>query len=148
MLLERGLTLALAESCTGGLISHRLTKVSGSSGFFERGYVVYSNRSKEEMLGVQHQTLLDHGAVSPQTAAEMARGAARNSGADLGLSVTGIAGPTGGSPEKPVGTVHFGLAHGDVLLSEHRRFVGDRLQVKALSAETALDILRRHLLGI
>ena len=148
LLLGRKLTLALAESCTGGLIGHRLTKVSGSSGFFERGYVVYSNQAKEEMLGVKHQTLVDHGAVSPQTAAEMAQGAARNSGTDVGLSVTGIAGPTGGSPEKPVGTVHFGLAHGDTIVSEHRRFIGDRLQVKALSAETALDILRRHLLGI
>lgn len=145
LLAERGLSLALAESCTGGLIGHRLTNVAGSSAYFERGMVVYSNRAKEELLGVSPQTLANHGAVSPETAREMALGARQRAGADLGLAVTGIAGPEGGTPGKPVGTVYFGLAHGDRTETHHRRFRGNRSQVKAQSAETALDLLRRHL---
>jgi len=145
LLAERGLSLALAESCTGGLIGHRLTNVAGSSAYFERGMVVYSNRAKEELLGVSPQTLANHGAVSPETAREMALGARQRAGADLGLAVTGIAGPEGGTPGKPVGTVYFGLAHGERVETHHRRFRGNRSQVKAQSAETALDLLRRHL---
>ncbi|KMY66584.1 hypothetical protein AAU61_15720 [Desulfocarbo indianensis] len=145
LLAERGLSLALAESCTGGLIGHRLTNVAGSSAYFERGMVVYSNLAKEELLGVSPQTLADHGAVSPETAREMALGARSRAGTDLALAVTGIAGPEGGTPEKPVGTVYFGLAHGDEVETHHRRFRGNRSQVKAQSAETALDLLRRHL---
>lgn len=144
-LIKRGLTLALAESITGGLIGHRLTQVSGSSAFFERGLVVYSNRAKQDLLGVKEDTLTRYGAVSPQTAGEMALGACKNAGSDLGLSVTGIAGPTGGSPQKPVGTVYFGLAKGDAVRTGGQRFFGDRGQIKLLAAETALDWLRRYL---
>ncbi len=145
LLSQRGLSLALAESCTGGLIGHRITSVAGSSDYFERGMVVYSNLAKEELLGVRHQTLEAHGAVSPETAREMAMGARERAHTDIGLSVTGIAGPGGGTEEKPVGTVFFGLAHGDHLESHHRRFMGNRRQVKVQSAETALDLLRRYL---
>jgi nicotinamide-nucleotide amidase len=144
-MIAQGLTLALAESCTGGLIGHRLTQGSGSSAFFERGLVVYSNRAKQELLGVRPEVLQAHGAVSSQTAAEMALGAARNSGADLGLAVTGIAGPTGGTPAKPVGTVFFGLAREEKVRTGGYLFHGSRSQIKAQAAETALDWLRRYL---
>lgn len=140
-----GLNLALAESCTGGLIGHRITNVAGSSDYFERGMVVYSNQAKEDLLGVRHQTLEVHGAVSHETAREMALGAREKAHTDIGLSVTGIAGPGGGTEEKPVGTVYFGLAHGDHVESHHRRFIGNRTQIKLQSAETALDLLRRYL---
>lgn len=145
LLAAGGLSLALAESCTGGLIGHRLTQVAGASDFLERGLVVYSNRAKVELLGVRPATLEAHGAVSAQCAQEMAQGARLNSGVDLGLAVTGIAGPTGGSQAKPVGTVFFGLSHAGGVQTWQRRFFGDRGMVKAQAAETALDLLRRHL---
>ena len=141
----RGLTLALAESCTGGFIGHRLTDVSGASAFLERGAVVYSNQAKMDMLGVKSETLEQYGAVSAQTAREMALGIAERSGADLGLSVTGIAGPTGGSEQKPVGTVFLGLAYKGQARAEGYHFHGDRKMVKAQSAEMALNWLRRFL---
>jgi nicotinamide-nucleotide amidase len=144
-LTRQGLTLCLAESCTGGLIGHRLTRVPGSSAYLERGLVVYSNRAKRELLGVREDTLTAFGAVSQECAAEMAAGARQRAGADLGLAVTGIAGPDGGSAEKPVGTVWFGLAGPEGLMTQHRRFHGDRAMVKMQSAETALDLLRRYL---
>lgn len=147
LLLSAGQTLALAESCTGGLIGHRVTEVAGSSAYFLRGYVVYSNPAKQELLGVTAATLASHGAVSAQCAAEMAAGARERAGADLALAVTGIAGPEGGSPEKPVGTVWFGLAHAGGVLTEQKRFPGDRQMVKLQAAENALDLLRRHLEG-
>ncbi|MCB2188082.1 MAG: CinA family nicotinamide mononucleotide deamidase-related protein [Deltaproteobacteria bacterium] len=139
------MTLALAESCTGGLISHRLTGVAGSSVFFERGMVVYSNLAKQELLGVKARTLATFGAVSAPCAAEMAQGARERAGVSLGLAVTGIAGPSGGSPEKPVGTVFFGLAAPEGVKTGRAQFAGERGQIKALSAETALDWLRRYL---
>ncbi len=144
-MIAENLSLALAESCTGGLIGHRLTAVAGASEFFERGLVVYSNRAKEELLGVSARTLIEHGAVSAATAAEMAAGVREKSAVDLGLSVTGIAGPGGGTPEKPVGTVFFGLAAANGVRSQGQRFMGSRSQVKAQAAETALDWLRRYL---
>ncbi len=144
-LLAEGLSLALAESCTGGLIGHLVTGVPGSSGFFDRGLVTYSNRAKMELLGVEARTLEEHGAVSVQTAAEMASGARRGAGTDLGLAVTGIAGPDGGTPEKPVGTVCFGLAAQDGVKALSRRFMGSRDQIKQISAHFALDFLRRYL---
>jgi nicotinamide-nucleotide amidase len=107
--------------------------------------VVYSNRAKQELLGVRPEVLHDYGAVSPQTAAEMALGASKNSGADLGLAVTGIAGPTGGTPAKPVGTVFFGLAREEKVRTGGYLFHGGRSQIKAQAAETALDWLRRYL---
>ena len=142
-LADQNLTLALAESCTGGLIGHSLTEVAGSSSFFMRGYIVYSNQAKEELLGVSSQTLAEHGAVSHETAREMAQGAASRAGTDLGLSVTGIAGPGGGSPEKPVGTVYFGLCHQEKVMTKGYLFSGSREQVKLQAAHTALDWLRR-----
>lgn len=142
---DQGLSLSLAESCTGGLISHRLTSRPGSSDYFNRGLVVYSNQAKQELLGVRTKTLRGHGAVSAQCAAEMAKGVRDRSGADLGLSVTGIAGPGGGTPDKPVGTVFFGLADDTGVRSKGYEFKGTRSMIKALAAENALDWLRRYL---
>ena len=113
LLAERGLTVAVAESCTGGLIAHRLTNVPGSSRYFLGGVVAYANEVKEGVLGVRSETLRRHGAVSQETALEMARGVRRLLGADIALSATGIAGPAGGTPEKPVGLVYVALAAED-----------------------------------
>jgi nicotinamide-nucleotide amidase len=146
-LVARGLTLAVAESCTGGLVGHRLTGVPGSSTFFERGVVVYSNRAKEELLGVPADVLRTHGAVSRQCAEAMVRGVCERSGTRCGLSVTGIAGPDGGTPTKPVGTVFIGLAAPGILVSRHFRFAGSRASVKWQSSQMALDMLRRSLGG-
>jgi nicotinamide-nucleotide amidase len=148
LLRERGLTLSVAESCTGGLIGHRITEVPGSSEYFLMGVVSYSNDAKERLLGVRAETLRDHGAVSTQAAEEMAAGIRRLSGADLGLSTTGIAGPGGGSPDKPVGTVCVGLAWEGGTWS--RRYdLGERSRdwVKGMTAQVALDRVRRWLLG-
>lgn len=144
-LLERGATLAVAESCTGGLLGHRLTSVPGSSAWFERGVMVYSNRAKEELLGVPADVLRTHGAVSAPCVEAMVRGVCRLAGADCGLAVTGIAGPSGGTPAKPVGTVFIGVAVGEAVSTHHFRFAGDRASVKWQSAQTALDLLRRRL---
>ena len=137
----RGLTLALAESCTGGLIGHRLTNVPGSSEYFLGGIVAYAYEAKERLLGVHHQTLYEHGAVSRETAIEMARGARLALGADIGLSITGIAGPTGGLPGKPVGLTWIALSSRDGETAEERTWQGDREQNKERSAEAALMIL-------
>jgi nicotinamide-nucleotide amidase len=147
VLKARNMTLSLAESCTGGLIGHRLTSVSGSSVYFERGAVVYSDRSKVEMLGVQQHTLDTYGAVSDQTVREMAEGIRRSAKTDMGLAVTGIAGPLGGSETKPVGTVFIGLSAPGTLFSGQYRFPGDRQSVKVATAEMALDWVRRYLHG-
>jgi nicotinamide-nucleotide amidase len=143
---EAGLTLALAESCTGGLIGHRLTAVAGSSDYFLGGVVSYSNEAKADLLGVDPEVLAAQGAVSPETAREMALGAKAAFGADLGLAVTGIAGPTGGSEAKPVGTVYIALATAEEVEVWHYLFRGNREAIKILTAETALDRLRRKLL--
>jgi nicotinamide-nucleotide amidase len=147
LLAERGLTLAVAESCTGGLIGHRLTDIAGSSSYFQLGVVTYSNEAKQSLLGVRAETLAEHGAVSLQTAEEMAAGARRLGGSDLGLATTGIAGPGGGTPGKPVGTVCIGLAWEGGAWS-HRYQLGDRSRewVKGMTAQVALDRLRRWLL--
>ncbi|PYN76847.1 MAG: damage-inducible protein CinA [Candidatus Rokuibacteriota bacterium] len=147
MLLERRLTLAVAESCTGGLLGHRLTNVPGSSAYFERGVLVYSNRSKEELLGVPDSVLRTHGAVSAPCAEAMARGVATLTSAPCALAVTGIAGPDGGTPTKPVGTVFVGLAVRGETLARRFHFAGDRAAVKWQSTQTALDMLRRSLRG-
>jgi nicotinamide-nucleotide amidase len=146
-LLEKGMTISVAESCTGGQIGHRLTNVAGSSEYFQGGVVVYSNRSKVDLLSVRDETLARFGAVSGPVAQEMAKGVKNRFGTDLGLSVTGVAGPTGGTPQKPVGTVHVGLAHGARVLSGQYRFWGSRVQVKQQSATMALDWVRRYLDG-
>lgn len=147
LLRGRGLTVALAESCTGGLVGHRLTQVPGSSAYLERGLVVYSNAAKQALLDVPEAVLRQHGAVSTECAEAMARGVRRQAGTDLGLSVTGIAGPEGGSAVKPVGTVFIGLADRETALVRRHRFDRDREGNKLLSAVMALDLLRRYCLG-
>jgi nicotinamide-nucleotide amidase len=146
-LTARGLMLAVAESCTGGLVGHRLTTVPGSSAFFERGVVVYSNRAKEELLGVSEDILRTYGAVSRPCAEAMVRGVCARSGVACGLSITGIAGPDGGTPTKPVGTVFIGLAVPGLVEARHFRFAGGRASVKWQSSQMALDMLRRALGG-
>ncbi len=142
---ERRRTLAVAESCSGGLICHRVTNISGSSDYFLGGVVTYSNRAKMDLLGVAADILEEKGAVSPETAAAMARGVKELFHADYGLAVTGIAGPTGGTPEKPVGLVFMGLAGKKGVETRRHQFPGDRERVKTLTAQTALDWLRREL---
>ncbi len=147
-LVARGLTLALAESCTGGLIAHRVTNVPGSSRYFLGGVNAYANRVKTSLLGVEPGTLERHGAVSAETAAEMAAGARRALGADLAVATTGIAGPEGGTPEKPVGHVCFALATADGVQTATHQLWGTRDWVKLLASQVALDMIRRHLLGL
>jgi nicotinamide-nucleotide amidase len=147
MLTGRKKTLALAESCTGGLISDRLTDVPGSSTFFERGLVAYSNISKEELLGVPAEVIREHGAVSRETAILMAEGARRLGNTDIGLAVTGIAGPSGGTEEKPVGTVYIALADGKMTYCRHFSFPWERRRVKVIASQWALIMLKRFLTG-
>lgn len=144
---ERKLTLSIAESCTGGLIGHRITSIPGSSLYFDRGATVYSNRAKIEMLGVKQETLDSYGAVSDQTVREMAEGIKKNAKTDLGLAVTGIAGPEGGIDGKPVGTVYIGLSADGNTFSARYRFSGERDKVKLNTSEMALDWVRRYLDG-
>lgn len=140
---ERGVMIATAESCTGGLIAGALTDIAGSSDVVDRGFVTYSNEAKQEMLGVRVQTLARFGAVSTETAAEMAAGALARSRAGLAVSVTGVAGPGGGSPGKPVGLVWFGLARaGEPVLTQHRIFAdADRAGVRRATVVHALEML-------
>jgi nicotinamide-nucleotide amidase len=136
----KGLKLATAESCTGGWVAQAITSVSGSTDWFDRGFVTYSNDAKREMLGVRAETLAAHGAVSEPTAREMAAGALAHSGAGVAVAVTGVAGPTGGSPEKPVGMVCLAWAlSGLPAESETRRFDGDRDAVRRQSVIRALQ---------
>jgi nicotinamide-nucleotide amidase len=145
ILRDKGLTIACAESCTGGLIGHRLTNVPGSSDYFLESAVVYSDRAKIRRLGVPATVLRGHGAVSAPVARAMAEGIRRTSGADLGLSVTGIAGPGGGSSRKPVGLVYLALATARGTTVERHLFFGGRAQVKFQSSQKALDIVRKTL---
>jgi nicotinamide-nucleotide amidase len=142
---DQDLTLAVAESCTGGLICHRLTNVPGSSDYFMGGVVTYSNLAKMDLLRVAGETLEQNGAVSEAVAQAMALGVKEIFHTPLGLAVTGIAGPTGGSVDKPVGTVWIGLATAAGVEAKQYRFHGSREEIKALSAQTALDWLRREL---
>jgi nicotinamide-nucleotide amidase len=141
-LAERGITAACAESCTGGMIAHLLTNVPGSSDVLLESAVTYSNEAKHQRLGVKKKTLNEHGAVSRQTAEEMARGIRKTSNAEICVAVTGIAGPDGGTPEKPVGTVWLGAAMGDDVKTWHLRVPGDRELVKWRTARTAINTLR------
>jgi len=145
LLVERGLTLALAESCTGGLVGHRVTNVPGSSRYFLGAVVAYSNEAKKRLLGVREETLARYGAVSRETALEMARGARCLFAADIALAITGIAGPTGGTPEKPVGLVYVALVTLDEEHCERHLWHNDRLGNKEASAEAALALLERYL---
>jgi nicotinamide-nucleotide amidase len=148
LLRERGLTLSLAESCTGWLIGHRLTDVAGSSRYFERGLVVYSNAAKQTLLGVPAALIGRYGAVSAECAEAMARGVRTQAGTDLGLSATGVAGPEGGSAAKPVGTVFLGLADARTATVQRHRFDRDREGNKALAALMGLDLVRRYCLAL
>ncbi|MBC7250475.1 MAG: CinA family protein [Anaerolineae bacterium] len=145
LLTEQKLTLGVAESCTGGLIAHRLTNVPGSSNYFLGGVVAYAYDVKERVLNVRHDTLYEHGAVSRETALEMARGARRLLGSDVALAATGIAGPGGGTTEKPVGLVYIALSARDMERCERYVWSGDRLQNKQQSSEAALRMLRQYL---
>jgi nicotinamide-nucleotide amidase len=147
LLAARKATLAVAESCTGGLIGHRITDVPGSSAYFLGGVVAYNNTVKRAVLGVRTETLVEHGAVSVETAAEMARGVRQALGASLGLATTGIAGPDGGTPDKPVGTVCIALDGPDGTRSRRYQLWGTRDWVKLLTSQIALDWVRRSQLG-
>ncbi|MEN6432924.1 MAG: competence/damage-inducible protein A [Smithella sp.] len=145
LLTAKKLTIAVAESCTGGLITSRLTDVSGSSDYLERGLVTYSNAAKISMLGVPAEIIEKHGAVSEETARRMAEGVRKLAGTDLGLSSTGIAGPTGGSKEKPVGTVYIALADSQKTICRHYAYRWDRKRNKDIFSETALFLLKNYL---
>ncbi|PLZ03351.1 damage-inducible protein CinA [Burkholderia sp. WAC0059] len=135
---EGRLMLATAESCTGGMVAAAITDISGSSGWFERGFVTYSNQAKSEMIGVPPDLIERHGAVSESVARAMAEGALRNSRAQVSLAITGIAGPGGGTPDKPVGTVSFAWSNRLHTSAETRVFKGDREQVRVQAAVHAL----------
>ena len=145
-LLARGLSLATAESCTGGWVAKVLTDIPGSSGWFECGFVTYSNRAKQKMLGVRGATLDRHGAVSEQTVLEMVAGALDHSHADLAVSISGVAGPGGGTPDKPVGTVWFGWGRRDDAARARRvHFEGDREAVRWQAVRVALQGILEYL---
>ncbi|MFQ5987958.1 MAG: CinA family protein [Dehalococcoidia bacterium] len=148
LLRERGLTIAIAESSTGGLISHLITNVPGSSDYYIGTVVAYDNEVKVKILGVKRRTLEEHKSVSYETAEEMAQGVRKLMDADIGLSDTGIAGPTGGTPEKPVGLFYIGISsHLGTRAVEHV-FGGDRLENKRSAAEAALAMLKEQLLEL
>ncbi len=145
---ERGETLVTAESCTGGLVAARITRVAGSSAYFLGGAVTYDDRLKRELLGVPVELLERHGAVSEEVARAMASGARSALGADWAVAITGIAGPAGGTEDKPVGTVHFAWAGPDAEVTHRcRRFLGSRDRVRHLAGQVALEVLRRRLAG-
>ncbi len=145
LLVQRGLTLAVAESCTGGLISHLITNISGSSRYYLGGITSYANEAKMKLLGVSQETLEAHGAVSAETVLQMARGVRLALSADIGISTSGIAGPTGGSPDKPVGTTWIGFSAQDGEVACHFLFQGSRLSIKEQAAQEALKLLVEHL---
>jgi nicotinamide-nucleotide amidase len=147
LLKQRRLKLSVAESCTGGLIGARITNIAGSSEYFERAAVTYSNAAKMEMIGVPGELLERRGAVSSEVAAAMAQGVRQAAKTDLGLSVTGIAGPDGGTEQKPVGLVYTALASAQGVKVDEHRFLGDREQVRLKASQMALDVVRRHLIG-
>lgn len=147
LLHDRGLRLALAESCTGGLVGDRITDLPGSSEYFWGSVVAYAYEAKVALLGVSWDTLNARGAVSPETVLEMARGARRVLATDIAVSISGIAGPGGGTLEKPVGTTWIGLVASDGEWTRQFQFAGDRQQNKSSAADAALQILRDYLLG-
>lgn len=148
LMIDRGLKLAVAESCTGGLICSRITNVSGSSQFFERGVITYSNAAKVELLHVHEDTIQKFGAVSLEVCRQMAEGVKAISGIDIGIAVTGILGPTGATPTKPVGLVYIGLCDEKICTAKEFHFGDNRLLNKDRASQAALEMLRRHLLGI
>jgi len=148
LLKDRNLKIAVAESCTGGHIANRLTNISGSSAYFERGIVSYSNAAKVELLKVNEDVLVEHGAVSLEVARQMADGVKSVAGADVGLAITGIMGPSGATAGKPVGLVYIGVCDDNVCTAKEFKFGDDRLLNKQRASQAALEMLRRHLLGI
>jgi nicotinamide-nucleotide amidase len=148
LLTQKRMMLAVAESCTGGLIGHRLTNVPGSSAFFIGDFVTYSNDMKSELLGVSKNTLREYGAVSEQCVLEMAAGARARAGADVAVATSGVAGPEGGTPEHPVGTVCIALVGDGVKAARRHQMRGARDWIKLLTSQVALDWLRRHALGL
>lgn len=144
-LLEKGYTVTTAESCTGGLLAGRILNVSGASAVYNEGYITYSNEAKHRLLGVSNETLELYGAVSEQTAKEMAEGVAKASNANVGLSTTGIAGPGGGTPEKPVGLVYVGCSIEGQTIVKKCLFEGDREANRNASVEEALKLLQKCL---
>ena len=147
LLTEKKLTISIAESLTGGLIADRITNVPGSSAYFERGIVAYSNRSKTELLGVPEEVIREHGAVSRETAVLMAEGVRKTSGADVGLATTGIAGPSGGTGAKPVGTVFIAVSDGTRTVCRDFAFKWERRRIKEITTQWALELTRRFLAG-
>jgi nicotinamide-nucleotide amidase len=147
LLTQKRLKIAVAESCTGGLIATRITDISGSSNYFEAGLVTYSNGAKELFLSVPHDVIASRGAVSAAVALKMAEGVRDATGADIGLSVTGIAGPEGGSDEKPVGTVYIGLAVKGRSFVERYGFDGDRPSIRRQTADAALNLVVDYIEG-
>lgn len=141
-LVSRGLRLGVAESCTGGLLAARLTDPPGASRFLLGGAVVYANQAKESMLGVRTETIAAYGAVSGKVAAEMERGVRRVTGAEVGVAITGVAGPDGGTPDKPVGTVWIAVGAGDRSRVERFHFEGARPEIRDASVEAALEMIR------
>ncbi len=148
LLKERGLTIAIAESSTGGLISHLITNVPGSSDYYKGTVVAYDNEVKVKILGVKRETLEEHKSVSYETAEEMAQGVRKALDTDIGLSDTGIAGPTGGTPERPVGLFYIGISSRQGNQVREHIFQGDRLENKRSAAEAALAMLKEHLLEL
>ena len=138
---EKKISIAVAESCTGGLIAHTLTNISGSSDYFDRGIVSYSNESKIELLGVSENILKKYGAVSEQVVKQMAEGIRKKSKVDIGLATTGIAGPTGGTKEKPIGLVFISISNKEKTIVKKYQFSGDRLKNKESACNAALKIL-------
>jgi PncC family amidohydrolase len=147
LLNKNGLSLAVAESCTGGMLGNLITNVPGSSSYFYGGVIAYANKIKMELLGVSANTLESFGAVSRQTVLEMAKGVRAALGADIGLSISGIAGPDGGTAEKPVGTVWIGISDKNTQNAEMFLFSGDRREVKERAAQTAMQIAISYLSG-
>jgi nicotinamide-nucleotide amidase len=145
---EKGLTLSLAESCTGGLVAKRITDIPGSSAYFLEGVITYSNAAKIRTLGVSPQLLEEKGAVSSEVAMAMARGMRKLTGSDISLAVTGVAGPEGGSEEKPAGTVFVAMATNSGCQAKKYRFSGERCRIRAVASFMALNWLRRHLLSL
>jgi nicotinamide-nucleotide amidase len=148
LLRARHATVAVAESCTGGMLGARITSTPGSSDYFSGGFITYSNLLKSQLLGVSTETLERYGAVSSQTAEAMAAGARERTGATYAISITGVAGPDGGSEEKPVGLVYIGIAGPEGTVAVNRRFLGDRQRIRVFTVQMALDLLRRRLQGL
>lgn len=142
---KRNFTLTTAESCTGGLLAGRILNVSGASAVYNEGHITYSNEAKERLLGVSHETIQTYGAVSKETATEMATGAARTAKADVALSTTGIAGPTGGTKDKPVGLVYVGCHVKGTVIVKECRFSGTREENREAAVEAALQLLWKNL---